>query len=50
MRIFKTLMATLAIAGFATCNNDAPLGCNGVSNQHPVLDIPAVPYKTVPNG
>lgn len=49
MRILKTLMATVAIAGFVSCI-EAPEGCDGVSNQNPVLDLPAVPHKTVENG
>ena len=45
-------MATVVIAGYATCSptDEAPLGCGGVKNVNPVLDLPAVPLKTVSNG
>ena len=49
MRILSTALITLALVGYATCQSK-PSGCNGVKNDYPVLDLPAQPLKTVPNG
>ena len=48
MRILNAAIMALTIAGFATCQT--PAGCNYKRNEAPVLDIPAVPLKTVTNG
>lgn len=49
MRILNLALAAAAIVGIATCQQP-PLGCNGVKNTAPVLDLPAQPLKTVANG
>lgn len=41
------MAAAVAVNGL----QDRPLGCSGSSrNENPVIDLPPVPLKTVPNG
>jgi hypothetical protein len=47
----RRILASLLLAtATVNCLETAPLGCNGVRNENPILDLPAQPLKTVPNG
>ncbi len=47
-RILASLFMAAAVV--VNCQQQPPLGCKGVRNENPILDLPAVPLKTVPNG
>jgi len=47
----RRILASLLLAtAMVTCQQAPPLGCNGVRNENPILELPAQPLKTVPNG
>ena len=49
-RILTSLfLAAAAVVGTVNCQAP-PVGCTGVRNDQPILDLPAQPLKTVPNG
>ena len=50
-RILTSLfLAAAVVVGTVNCQAAPPVGCNGVRNESPILDLPAQPLKTVPNG
>jgi hypothetical protein len=50
-RILNSLfLAAAVVVGTVNCQAEPPLGCLGVRNESPILDLPAQPLKTVPNG
>ena len=49
-RILTSLfLAAAAVVGTVNCQTP-PLGCLGKRNENAVLELPAQPLKTVPNG
>jgi hypothetical protein len=44
------VLAALAVVGTARWDTQPFMGCGGVRNENPVLELPAQPLKTVPNG
>ncbi len=50
-RILNSLfLAVAVVVSTVNCQDEPPLGCLGVRNESPILDLPAQPLKTVPNG
>ena len=50
-RILTSLfIAAAVIVGNVNCHAEKPVGCSGERNESPILDLPAQPLKTVPNG
>jgi hypothetical protein len=49
----RSILSAVVLAGFALVSalkSDKPLGCSGVRNDNPVLELPPQPLKTVANG
>lgn len=46
----RILASIFTAAAVVTSKQAPPLGCTGVRNEKPILELPAQPLKTVPNG